>query len=115
MKNGYVELGGKLEDGQLCLCDLRFSVQLTDVTRNIREWRYEGWTLRLWEHGRILLVHQVVVVVSPGNLARDDVRSVPVEEDLRDEVVILGSEQESVLPVLVVVIGNLLVEVVRLI
>ena len=108
-------MGGELEDRELRVRYLFGGVHLADVKRNILERRYEGWTLRFWEHGCILLVHQVVVVVSPGNLAWDDVRSVPVEEDLRYEVVILWSKQEAILPVLVVVIGNLLVKVVRLI
>ena len=115
MQNGHVELGSELEDRELCVCYLLGSVNLADIEGNILEWRYEGRTIRFWEHGSILLVHQVVVVVPPGDLAWDDVRGVPVEEDLRYVLMILGSEQEAVLPVLVVVIGNLLVKLVRLI
>lgn len=57
----------------------------------------------------------MIVIVPPGDLAWDDIRSIPVEQDLGHELVVLGPKQESVLPVLMVGIRNLLVKVIRLI
>ena len=71
--------------------------------------------MRVREQRNEPLVLEMVVIIPPGDFARDDIRGIPVEQDLGHELMVLGPKQEPVLPVFMVRIRNLLVKMIRLV
>ena len=57
----------------------------------------------------------MIIIVSPRDLARNDISSIPVQEDLGYEPLVIITKQETILPVFVVGTWDLLIKIVCLI
>ena len=108
--DSVVELDCELEDGKFSLVDLLRRALCLQVEALV------GWRLNKKGHFRLelilreLWVEQVEVFVSPRHLRRDDVLCVPVQQRLCHEGLVVFLEEETDLPVAVVLPLNFLIQ-----